>query len=70
MRLIGTTYGLAAVMAVALGAGSARAPPADEVTREQYDTWMTELSNWGRWGDDDQLDALNLITLAGCTRVR
>ena len=31
---------------------------------EQYDTWMTELSNWGRWGDDDQLGALNLITPA------
>jgi len=23
---------------------------------------MTELSNWGRWGKDDQLGALNLIT--------
>lgn len=23
---------------------------------------MTELSNWGRWGDDDQLGTLNLIT--------
>jgi kynurenine formamidase len=38
--------------------------PADEVTRAQYDTWMTELSNWGRWGADDQLGALNLITPA------
>jgi hypothetical protein len=25
---------------------------------------MTELSNWGRWGPDDQLGALNLITPA------
>ncbi len=25
---------------------------------------MTELSNWGRWGKDDQLGALNLITPA------
>ena len=25
---------------------------------------MTELSNWGRWGDDNQLGALNLITPA------
>lgn len=24
--------------------------------------WMTSLSNWGRWGDDDQLGCLNLIT--------
>ena len=23
---------------------------------------MTELSNWGRWGADDQLGTLNLIT--------
>jgi hypothetical protein len=23
---------------------------------------MTQLSNWGRWGKDDQLGALNLIT--------
>jgi len=25
---------------------------------------MKELSNWGRWGDDDQLGAANLITPA------
>ena len=24
--------------------------------------WMESLSNWGRWGDDDQLGCLNLIT--------
>lgn len=24
--------------------------------------WMDELSNWGRWGDDDQLGTLNLVT--------
>ena len=24
--------------------------------------WMKEISNWGRWGDDDQLGTLNLIT--------
>ena len=23
---------------------------------------MTELSNWGRWGKDDQLGTMNLIT--------
>lgn len=26
--------------------------------------WMTTLSNWGRWGKDDQMGALNLITQA------
>lgn len=32
------------------------------VTAAQYDQWKTELSNWGRWGPDDQMGALNLIT--------
>lgn len=29
---------------------SGRAP----ATNAQADRWMTELSNWGRWGKDDQ----------------
>jgi kynurenine formamidase len=33
-------------------------------TRAQFERWKTELSNWGRWGKDDQLGALNLITPA------
>src|SRR3982751_493807 len=33
-----------------------------EVTTAQVERWMTELSNWGRWGKDDQLGTLNLIT--------
>jgi kynurenine formamidase len=32
------------------------------VTKSQVDRWMTELSNWGRWGKDDQRGTLNLIT--------
>src|ERR1700687_3889173 len=35
-----------------------------QVTKEQFERWMTELSNWGRWGKDDQLGAANLITPA------
>ena len=31
-------------------------------TPEQFAQWMTQLSNWGRWGKDDQLGAINLIT--------
>jgi hypothetical protein len=34
------------------------------VTEAEYDRWKKELSNWGRWGKDDQLGALNLITPA------
>ena len=36
--------------------------PRPEVTPAQVQRWMTELSNWGRWGKDDQLGTLNLIT--------
>jgi kynurenine formamidase len=34
------------------------------VTEAQYEAWQKELSNWGRWGGDDQLGTLNLITPA------
>ena len=30
-------------------------------TEAQVLDWMTSLSNWGRWGGDDQLGCLNLI---------
>ena len=59
-----------AIVMVALGiafgtVSLAQEPPAgDEVTRAQFEAWMSELSNWGRWGDDDQLGALNLVTEA------
>src|SRR5215467_8889325 len=34
------------------------------VTAPMVDQWMKELSNWGRWGKDDQMGAINLITPA------
>lgn len=34
-----------------------------EVTEAMVQQWMTDLSNWGRWGDDDQMGTLNLITV-------
>ena len=34
------------------------------ITKAQVDQWMEDLSNWGRWGADDQLGAVNLITQA------
>jgi kynurenine formamidase len=34
------------------------------VSQAEYKRWQTELSNWGRWGKDDELGALNLITPA------
>ena len=38
------------------------AASASGVTKAQFDEWMTKLSNWGRWGKDDERGALNLIT--------
>ncbi len=35
-----------------------------KMTKADVDRWRTELSNWGRWGQDDQRGALNLITPA------
>ncbi len=34
------------------------------LTKADIDRMMTELSNWGRWGKEDQLGAINLITPA------
>ena len=33
-----------------------------DVTETTVSRWMAELSNWGRWGDNDQLGTINLIT--------
>jgi len=33
-------------------------------SEEDFERAMEELSNWGRWGDDDELGASNLITPA------
>src|SRR5213080_1595772 len=35
-----------------------------KLTKADVDNMMKELSNWGRWGKDDQLGAMNLITPA------
>ena len=38
--------------------------PVSEIGKVQFDRWMKELSNTGRWGKDDELGTLNLITPA------
>jgi kynurenine formamidase len=44
--------------------GGANADGEKNLTRTDVDAMMKDLSNWGRWGKDDQLGALNLITPA------
>jgi len=55
-----TSAGMAAV--------GAAAPTTEKyprnLTKEDVDRWMTELSNWGKWGQDDQAGTINLITPA------
>lgn len=41
-----------------------QAEPQGPLTMTQVDAWMTELSNWGRWGRADERGTLNLITPA------
>ncbi|HXH21741.1 MAG TPA: cyclase family protein [Dehalococcoidia bacterium] len=38
--------------------------PAKPISRDEVDALFQKVSNWGRWGEDDQLGALNLITPA------
>jgi kynurenine formamidase len=33
-----------------------------QVTPAQYESWKKDLSNWGRWGKDDEIGTMNLIT--------
>ena len=47
--------------AAAQSPGAAAVP---QVSRADFERWKKEHSNWGRWGIDDQLGALNLITPA------
>ena len=47
-------------------ASQTAAKPSDserhKLTRQDVDAMMVSLSNWGRWGKDDELGTLNLIT--------
>lgn len=39
-------------------------PVKKDLTKDDIEQMMTDLSNWNRWGPDDELGALNLITPA------
>lgn len=51
------------MFAATTSARPAQAQPR-KLTKADVDRMMTELSNWGRWGKEDQLGAINLITPA------
>jgi kynurenine formamidase len=62
-----TLGGLVSVAALLSAIGfvyAQQGPPHPLVTQAEYERWQKELSNWGRWGKDDELGTLNLITPA------
>lgn len=59
LTLVGAITGAAALSQGASSEGPGSHPL---VTQAEYERWQTELSNWGRWGKDDELGTLNLIT--------
>jgi kynurenine formamidase len=66
--LLLTAFGAALVLPIGSGPRfdgvHAQAAQPREATRADFDRLMQELSNWGRWGKDDQMGAVNLITPA------
>ena len=50
------------VVTLAYGIFPVQAQAAEPVTSEDVNGLVEELSNWGRWGKEDQLGTLNLIT--------
>ena len=55
---------LACAATLAAYAETAGVATAEPVSRAEFDAWMQEISNWGRWGEDDELGTLNLVTAA------
>jgi kynurenine formamidase len=55
-----------ATMLIVVAAGAlspAQESAADRaVSGSDLERWQTELSNWGRWGPDDEIGTINLIT--------
>jgi kynurenine formamidase len=51
------------ILIVLIQTAAAGAPP-QSVARAEFERWKKELSNWGRWGPNDELGAANLITPA------
>ena len=62
--------GVAGGTAIALESGLLAAVPtagkqySRSLTQQDIEGWLTELSNWGKWGPDDQAGTINLITPA------
>ena len=47
--------------ALLIAASTLNASPAEPITSDQFDHWLQQVSNSGRWGSADELGTLNLI---------
>jgi kynurenine formamidase len=67
-KMIIATTAVLVLSALAGWAVHGQTPPAKTthpaVTKQEWEGWMKTRNNWGRWGKDDQLGAMNLVTEA------
>jgi kynurenine formamidase len=63
-RSVAASFLFAGVVLSQAAPPRAQAPAPHTVTDAEYARWKKDLSNWGRWGKDDEIGALNLITPA------
>lgn len=54
------SYAQEKIAAGSIAASAQSDPPLP--TQADVDEWYTTRRNWGRWGDDDQMGAMNLVT--------
>src|SRR5688572_14012545 len=64
VRMLSGVIGVVLVSAVASHHLSGQNARPTIATQADFQRAMKELSNWGRWGDQDELGAANLITPA------
>ena len=64
MRILALTLLVASILGLTAQQLSSQTAPRRAVTAAEYESWKKDLSNWGRWGKDDQIGAINLITAA------
>ena len=64
LAIVAASLGIVGVRGVVSQAPAAQSGSHSLVTQAESERWQTELTNWGRWGKDDEMGALNLITPA------
>ena len=68
-KIVGAVIVAVAASALSMGLYAQGSPFKPDTSRPviasaEYERWQKDLSNWGRWGKDDEMGALNLITPA------